>query len=101
MGKIYQYIKVNPKVAKYLGVEQQRYKFADGNYLLWKFDLMSIGGNNDETIALIGGVGMDSRQARDEQKGVTVTPLPKALDARFIIDSEAAEVTEETNEKDE
>lgn len=82
---IYQYIKANPKVAEYLGIATQRLQFPDGNYLLWKFDLMPLGGNNDATIRLIGGVGMNSSQCRDEQRGVTVTQLPEAEDERFRI----------------
>lgn len=84
MSKIYQYIKVNPKVAEFLGIASQRVKFPDGNYLLWKFDLNPPGGNNDDVILSIGAVGMDSKQAKDEQRGLTVTKLPKATDKRFI-----------------
>lgn len=80
---IYQYIKANPKVAEYLGIATQRLQFPDGNYLLWKFDLMPLGGNNDATIRLVGGVGMNSSQCRDEQRGITVTALPEAEDERF------------------
>jgi len=83
---IYQYIKANPKVAEYLGIATQRLQFPDGNYMLWKFDLLPLGGNNDETIRMIGGVGMDSNQCRNEQRGVTVTPMPEALDERFKIE---------------
>jgi hypothetical protein len=34
---------------------------------------------------MIGGVGLTSQQARDEQRGEVVTPLPKATDKRFVI----------------
>ncbi len=84
MKKLYQYIKVNPKVAEFLGLASKRYKFPDGNYLLWKLDLNELGGNNDDVIRAIGAVGMDSKQARDEQRGLTVTPLPLATDKRFV-----------------
>ena len=83
---IYPYIKVNKKVVDFLGVTNDRYQFEDGNYMLWKFDLLPLGGNNDDTLRMIGGVGMSSEQARDEQLGVTVTPLPEAEDERFRMD---------------
>jgi hypothetical protein len=88
MSKIYQYIKVNPKVAEFLGIASQRVTFPDGNYLLWKFDLNPIGGNNDDVIRMIGGVGMDSKQAKDEQRGLTNTPLPAPADERFVYTKE-------------
>ena len=82
---IYPYIKANPKVAKHLGIESQRMQLPAGNYLLWELALQSLGGNNDDTIRMIGGVGLTSQQARDEQRGEVVTPLPKATDKRFVI----------------
>lgn len=88
---IYQYIKANHKVAEHLGIATQRLQFPDGNYLLWKFDLMPLGGNNDDTLRMIGGVGMNSEQVRDEQRGVTTTKLPTATDERFKIDSQSEE----------
>jgi hypothetical protein len=93
---IYQYIKANPKVAEYLGIATQRLQFPDGNYMLWKFDLLPLGGNNDETIRMIGGVGMDSNQCRNEQRGVTVTPMPEALDERFKIERNGGDTDELT-----
>lgn len=84
---IYQYIKANPKVAEHLGIATQRLQFPDGNYLLWKFDLMPLGGNNDDTLRMIGGVGMSSDQLRNEQRGLTVTKLPEAFDERFKMPS--------------
>ena len=93
---IYPYIKVNSKVTDYLGVTNDRYRFPDGNYMLWKFDLMDLGGNNDDTLRMIGGVGMTSEQVRDEQNGVTTTPLPEAEDERFRLIAAAVEpATEE------
>lgn len=99
---IYPYIKVNKKVADYLKVTNDRYQFADGNYMLWKFDLMSLGGNNDETIARIGGVGMSSEQVRQEQHGGDPLPLPVALDEQFRMsaDDETEENTNQNNEED-
>lgn len=93
---IYPYIKVNSKVAEILGVMGQRPRFADGCYMLWKFDLMAIGGNNEETLRKIGGVGMTSAQVRAEQRGETVTPLPEPEDPQYRMDeSEDTDATEE------
>lgn len=86
---IYQYIKANRKVAEHLGIATQRLQFPDGNFLLWKFDLMPFGGNNDDTLRMIGGVGMNSEQVRNEQRGVTTTQLPVATDVRFKIESQS------------
>ena len=94
---IYQYIKANRKVAEYLGIATQRLQFPDGNFLLWKFDLMPLGGNNDDTLRMIGGVGMNSEQVRDEQRGVTTTRLPMATDERFKIESQETENADLTN----
>lgn len=97
---IYPYIKVNSKVAEILGVTEQRYRFEDGNYMLWKFDLMPIGGNTAETIRKIGGVGMTSAQVRAEQKGETVTPLPEPTDPQYrvtVSGGSAAENNQEDN----
>lgn len=88
---IYQYIKANHKVAEHLGIATQRLQFPDGNFLLWKFDLMPLGGNNDDTLRMIGGIGMNSEQVRNEQRGVTVTKLPVATDERFKIESQGEE----------
>ena len=91
---IYQYIKANRKVAEHLGIATQRLQFPDGNYLLWKLDLMPLGGNNDDTLRMIGGVGMNSEQVRDEQRGITTTKLPVATDERFKIESQSEDNNE-------
>ena len=99
---IYAYIKVNKKVVDYLGITADRYQFPDGNYLLWKFDLMTLGGNNDETLRRIGGLGMSSEQVRAEQKGGTPAPLPVAEDPEFrmSVDDGSAIINNEPNEED-
>lgn len=97
---IYPYIKVNSKVAEILGVTDQRPQFADGSYMLWKFDLMAIGGNNDETIRKIGGVGMTSAQVRAEQQGETTTPLPEPEDPKYRVGG-VAENNEDNNNQEE
>lgn len=95
---IYPYIKVNVKVVDYLGITEDRYQFPDGNYMLWKFDLIPLGGNNADTIRMVGGLGMTSEQVREEQKGGTPAPLPVAEDERFRVDDSEQNVEEDDDE---
>lgn len=95
--KIYPYVKVNPKVAEFLGLTD-RPRFDDGNYMLWRFDLAPLGGNNDETLRKIGGVGFTPTQCRDEQRSGNLTPLPVAEDERFIMEEEALEAVNDEEE---
>jgi hypothetical protein len=97
---IYPYIKVNSKVAEILGVADQRPQFEDGSYMLWKFDLMAIGGNNDETIRKIGGVGMTSAQVRAEQQGETTTPLPEPEDPQYRVSAVITNDVEDNNKEE-
>ena len=97
---IYPYIKANRKVADYLGVTELRYQFNDGNYMLWKLDLMPLGGNNDDTLRMIGGVGMTSEQVRAEQKGGEPIPLPEAEDERFRMNGNDVVETPPTEEEE-
>ncbi len=97
---IYSYIKANPKVAEYLGISGERYHFSDGNVMLWKFDLMPLGGNNELTLRRIGAVGMTSTQARAEQRGETVTPLPVAEDEQFRMETDVVETETGTQQEE-
>ena len=85
------YVKVNPKVAKFLGVAGKRPVFPDGNILLWKFDLLPIGGNTESVLKRIGAVAFTATECRDEQKSVAVTPLPVAEDEQFRMENENME----------
>lgn len=80
----YKYIKVNEKVAEHLGLKADRKKLQDGSYLLWQFDLMPLGGNNDETIERVGGVGLTAQQAKEESSGAVCRPMPTATDPQFV-----------------
>ena len=84
---MYPYIKVNQKVYKYLRERglSPRYENEDGSVYLWKHDLATLGGNNDETIRMIGGVGMSKDEVADEQRGKTKIVLPLAEDDRFAV----------------
>ena len=99
------YIKVNPKVAVYLHLENDRNMVKDGNYLLWQGDMLAFGPLTQlsETLEQIGGIVLLAHEARAEQEGTVTRELPIATDERFImpaasITEEAAETTTETTE---
>lgn len=81
------YIKVNPKVASHLGLQSDRLQLADGNYILWQADMLAFGPLTrlSETLAEIGGYALMPHEARQEQDGTVLRPLPVATDPRFII----------------
>lgn len=65
------YIKVTPSVAQALGVKGIRNKTADGNYLLWQADLITIPALSvEEKAAKVGGVALTPNQAKEEIDGV-------------------------------
>ena len=88
------YIKANPKVAKFLGLERDRNTVTDGNYLLWQADMLAFGPLTQltETLQQIGGIALMAHEAREEQDGTVCRPLPVATDPRFIM--ETAQVNE-------
>ena len=79
------YIKVNPKVAQYLNLENDRNTVADGNYLLWQADMLEFGPLTElnNTLAMIGGLALMPHEAREEQDGTVIRPLPEPTDERF------------------
>ena len=81
------YIKVNPLVAKYLNLQNDRNAVKDGNYILWQSDLLAFGPliRMAEILATIGAIALMPHEAREEQDGVNLRPLPEATDPRFII----------------
>jgi len=94
------YIKANPKVAAFLGVERDRNTVKDGNYLLWQADMLAFGPLTQltETLAQIGGIALLPHEAREEQDGTVTRPLPTATDPRFIIEASAEPEPEESPE---
>ena len=93
------YIKVNPKVVQFLGLEIERNKVSDGNYLLWQNDLLKFGRPLTEinaTLNQIGGIALMSNEARQEQDGTVSRPLPMASDERFRIEVEPQQDLEES-----
>ena len=93
------YIKVNPKVAAYLHLENDRNTVKDGNYLLWQGDMLAFGPLTQLSVTLeqIGGIALLAHEAREEQEGTVTRELPIATDERFIMPA-AESTTEETAE---
>lgn len=91
------YIKANPLVAKYLNLENDRNAVKDGNYILWQGDMLAFGPLTrlSETLANIGAIALMPHEAREEQDGMVIRPLPEATDPRFVI---AAPVVDESTE---
>lgn len=95
------YIKVNPKVARHLRLENDRNQVADGNYLLWQADMLAFGRLTEmpSILAQIGGLSLQAHEAREEQDGTVLRKLPIATDPRFVDDAqEPGEDTDTGNE---
>lgn len=80
------YIKVNPLVADYLNLCNDRNTVKDGNYLLWQADMLRFGPLTQltETLKQIGGLALMPHEAKEEQDGTVVRDLPIAEDPRFM-----------------
>lgn len=91
------YIKANPLVANYLNLQNDRNAVKDGNYILWQGDMLAFGPltHLSETLAAIGAIALMPHEAREEQDGTVIRPLPEATDPRFAI---AAPVVDEPTE---
>lgn len=84
------YIKVNPKVAQYLRLENDRNQVKDGNYLLWQSDMLAFGRLTElpQILEQIGGLSLAAHEARQEQDGTEIRKLPPASDPRFATGEE-------------
>ena len=84
------YIKVNPLVADYLNLCNDRNTVKDGNYLLWQADMLRFGPLTQltETLKQIGGLALMPHEAKEEQDGTVTRKLPTPLDKRFIMDGD-------------
>lgn len=80
------YIKVNPLVADYLNLCNDRNTVKDGNYLLWQADMLRFGPLTQltETLKQIGGLALMPHEAKEEQDGTVVRDLPIAENTRFV-----------------
>lgn len=90
------YIKANSKVAEFLNLKNDRNTVKDGNYILWQSDLLAFGPLTrlPETLAAIGAIALMPHEAREEQDGTNLRPLPVATDPRFIVPAPAPAETE-------
>ena len=97
------YIKANPKVAAYLHLKNDRLKLKDGNYILWQGDMTAFGPLPmlNDTLTKIGGISLMPHEAKQEQDGTFVRPLPVATDERFIMETVAEQPEDDTNTTDE
>lgn len=97
------YIKANPKVAAYLHLENDRLKLKDGNYILWQGDMTAFAPLPmlNDTLTKIGGIALLPHEAKQEQDGTVVRPLPVATDERFIMETVTEHHEEETSTTDE
>lgn len=91
------YIKVNPKVAQFLRVENDRNQVKDGNYLLWQADILPLGRLTDlpQILEQIGGIALMAHEARQEQDGTVVRELPTATDPRFVVEKDETTAEDE------
>lgn len=82
------YIKVNPKVARHLNLQDDRNTVGDGNYILWLNDMLQFGPLTrlPQTLAEIGGIALMPHEARQEQDGTKLRPLPVATDPKFVVE---------------
>lgn len=94
------YIKANPKVARYLHLENDRNQVKDGNYLLWQADMLAFGRLTElpQILEQIGGIALAAHEARQEQDGTESRELPTATDERFVIKVEENAETEQSVE---
>ena len=85
------YIKANQKVAAYLHLENDRLRLKDGNYILWQGDMTAFGPLPmlSETLTQIGAIALMPHEAKQEQDGIVVRPLPTATDERFVMETAA------------
>lgn len=83
------YIKANQKVAAYLHLENDRLRLKDGNYILWQGDMTAFGPlpTLSSTLTQIGGIALMPHEAKQEQDGIVVRPLPTAADERFVMET--------------
>lgn len=97
------YIKANPKVAAYLHLENDRLKLKDGNYILWQGDMTSFAPLPmlNDTLTKIGGIALMPHEAKQEQDGTVLRPLPVATDERFIMETVTEQPDDNTNTTDE
>ncbi len=83
------YIKANPKVVDFLHLKESRNQLKDGNYILWQGDMLAFGPLTqlNDILTQIGAIALTSHEARQEQDGSILRPLPTATDPRFVVET--------------
>ena len=96
------YIKANPKVVAYLHLTEARNQLRDTNYILWQSDILEFGSltNLPAILEQIGAIALTSHEARQEQDGEVLRPLPVATDSRFVIEQQAQNEPENEPEQE-
>lgn len=98
------YVKVNRKVAEFIGQSKWHPQMPDGNYLLFISELKRIDrdvmAHREETAAAIGAVLLTDPQAAEEQRGAACRALPEATDPRFRMEPTPQESPEEQPEQE-
>lgn len=97
------YIKVNPKVAEYLHLTNDRNKVTDGNYLLWQADMLAFGRLSElpEILMKIGGLSLQAHEAREEQDGTVIRKLPIPEDPQFVMSNTDDEAMKDADDEEE
>lgn len=97
------YIKVNPKVAEYLHLTNDRNKVTDGNYLLWQADMLAFGRLSElpEILMKIGGLSLQAHEAREEQDGTVTRELPTPEDPQFVMSNTDDEAMKDADAEEE
>lgn len=68
-------------------MQNDRNAVKDGNYILWQGDMLAFGPltHLSETLTAIGAIALMPHEAREEQDGTVIRPLPEATNPRFVI----------------
>lgn len=92
------FVKVRPHVARKMKLDTERFKTADGNYILWQLDFASFGplSRLAEYAAKVGGVVLRDADAAANYRGDQNTPLPDPTDADWATPEN--EMEEEIND---
>lgn len=90
----HKYYKIPAEFIARLGLTDKLVAFPDGRYLCTVAVMARIHPDIDRALEITGGIALSLDEARDEQRGLTVHPLPgdpvpKAADAPLYTDNTA------------
>ena len=85
------YYKVNRKVAESANLAAVRFHTKDDCYILWQLDMKEFGSLLDipGTMVRIGAIRLKPREAKQEQDGSVLRPLPVPTDPQFVIEDDS------------